>query len=84
MLKVTRADGRISIKDAAALCGVKEVTVRNWIYRGYGRKTERRKLTAIRDDNQLWVDPVELARAELATREWARRDTLPQTFLAAA
>ena len=40
-LRITRWDGLITVEQAAELCGVKPVTVRNWANRGYGPKDAR-------------------------------------------
>lgn len=34
-MRITRADGLITVRQAAALCGVKVEAVRHWITRGY-------------------------------------------------
>lgn len=66
--------GFITTEQAAALCGVKPVTVRNWILRGYiGPDGERHYLPAHRYKRRLLLDPVDVARAEHATAERARR-----------
>lgn len=66
--------GFITTEQAAALCGVKPVTVRNWILRGYtGTDGERHHLPACRYKRRLLLDPVEVAKAEHATAERARR-----------
>ena len=66
--------GYITTEQAAELCGVKPVTVRNWILRGYtGLDGERHNLPAHRYKRRLLLDPVEVAKAEHATAERARR-----------
>lgn len=73
-LRITRWDGLITVKEAAELCGVEEVTVRNWANRGYGPKGGRRKLpVAKRENGLLLLDPVEVAKADHATKGPARR-----------
>ncbi len=73
-LRITRWDGLITVDQAAELCGVKPVTVRNWANRGYGPRKARRKLpVAKREDGLLLLDPVEVAKADHATKGPARR-----------
>jgi hypothetical protein len=69
--------GLITTDQAAALSGVQPVTVRNWILRGYtGPDGERHHLeTAGRYKGRILLDPVAVAKAELATRDRARRIT---------
>ena len=70
--------GYITTEQAAALCGVEPVTVRNWILRGYtGPDGVRRKLPAHRYKRRLLLDPVEVAKAEHATAKRARRIIVP-------
>lgn len=71
--------GFITTEQAAELCGVKPVTVRNWILRGYtGPDGERYHLAAHRYKRRLLLDPVEVAKAERATAERARRLISPR------
>lgn len=72
-MRITREDGLLTIDQAAQLCGVQPVTVRNWANRGYGPKGARRRLPVTREDGRLLVDPIELAKADHATKERARR-----------
>ena len=67
--------GWITTEQAAALCGVAPVTVRNWILRGYvGPDGKRVKLKTVgRYKRRLLLDPVEVAKAERATAKRARR-----------
>lgn len=66
--------GYITTEQAAALCGVEPVTVRNWVLRGYTAPDGSRvRLPAHRYKRRLLLDPVEVAKAEYATRERARR-----------
>ena len=67
--------GWITTEQAAVLCGVAPVTVRNWILRGYvGLDGEHVKLPIVgRYKRRLLLDPVEVAKAELATAKRARR-----------
>lgn len=82
---ITRGDGCLYVDQAAALCHVKPVTVRNWINRGYtvtrvvdGEKFKERHFLPVakREDGLILLDPVEVAKAEHATREAARRDVI--------
>lgn len=73
---VPRPDGLITRGQAAALCGVGGATITQWATRGYGPKHDRRKLpVARREHGHPLYDPVEVAKAEWATRERARRVT---------
>jgi hypothetical protein len=73
-LLITRGDGLITVEQAADLCGVKPVTVRNWANRGYGPRESRRWLpVAKRENGLLLLDPVEVAKADHATKGPARR-----------
>lgn len=92
-MRITRGDGLIFVDQAAELCGVEAVTVRNWINRGYvvitvtdGKKTKRRHYLPVakRENGLILLDPVEVAKAEHATRKAARRDTIREPFPAAA
>ena len=72
---VPRADGFITTEQAAMLCGVKPGTIRQWTSRGYLTAAgEQRKLpVARREGRTLLYSPVEVAKAEYATRARARR-----------
>lgn len=73
-MRITRSDGLIGIEQAAELCGVAQVTIRNWISRGYGPKNDRRKLAvAKRENGRILLDPIEVAKADHATSKRARR-----------
>ena len=83
-MRITRADGLISVQQAAALCGVEPVTVRNWVLRGYWLRAHTRTCgrdcghraclqVAKREAGQIWLDPVEVAKAEHATARKAGR-----------
>jgi hypothetical protein len=66
--------GLITTDQAAALCGVSPVTVRSWINRGWKTPGGLRKLpVAWRYKGRIMLDPVEVAKADHATREKARR-----------
>ena len=85
LVRITRWDGLIDVEQAAELCGVQPVTVRAWITRGYGPKDARRNLpVAKREGRRLLLDPVEVAKAEHATRKAARRETIRDAFPVAA
>jgi hypothetical protein len=65
----------ITTEQAAALCGVEPVTVRNWINRGYRTPDggRCRLPVAWRYKGRIMLDPVEVQKAEYATRKRARR-----------
>jgi hypothetical protein len=67
--------GFITTDQAAALCGVKPVTIRNWINRGYKRAdgSNVKLPVAYRWRGRIMLDPVEVAKAEHATAPRARR-----------
>ena len=84
-MRITRWDGLIDVEQAAELCGVAPVTIRAWTQRGYGPKGARRKMpVAKREGRCILLDPVEVAKAEHATRKAARRDTIRDDFPVAA
>ena len=84
-MRITRWDGLIDVEQAAELCGVKPVTVRAWTQRGYGPKDARRKLpVAKREGRIILLDPVEVAKADHATKALARRVVIRDAFPAAA
>ena len=74
-----RADGLITRSQAAQLCGVTPEAITNWVRIGYGPKDDRRWLPVSRRDHagRPLFDPVEVAKAEHATRKRARRLTSP-------
>ena len=73
-MRITRGDGLITRDMAAELCGVTPDTISQWISRGYGPKEGRRKLpVAKREGRNILLDPIELAKADHATKERARR-----------
>jgi len=77
LVRITRWDGLIDVDQAAELCGVKPVTIRAWISRGYGPKDARRKLpVAKREGRFIYLDVVEVAKADHATKGPARRVTI--------
>jgi hypothetical protein len=92
-VRITRGDGLIYVDQAAELCGVETVTVRNWINRGYvvvrvvdGEKVKDRRFLPVakRENGLILLDPVEVAKAEYATRKAARRDLIREAFPVAA
>ena len=92
-MRITRGDGLIYVDQAAELCGVETVTVRNWINRGYvvirvidGEKVKERRYLPVakRENGLILLDPVEAAKAEHATRKAARRDLIREAFPVAA
>jgi hypothetical protein len=75
-VRITRGDGLIDRSQAAELCGVDPDTVSVWATRGYMSRdgSERHWLpVAKRENNHPLYDPVEVQKAEWATRERARR-----------
>lgn len=67
-------DGLVTREQAADLCGVTPAAITNWVREGYGPKGSKTRLrVARRDGPRPLFDPVDLARAELATRRKARR-----------
>lgn len=73
-VRITRWDGLITVDQAAELCDVQPVTVRAWTQRGYGPKGGKVKLpVAKRESGQLLLNPVEVAKADHATKVRARR-----------
>lgn len=87
MLTITRDDGLITRDVAAELCGVDPDTISQWISRGYGPRGSRVKLpVAKREGRTVLLDPVEVAKADHATKYRARRAVRrpPQLALAAA
>lgn len=71
----------LDVPQAAALCGVSEVTIRSWINRGYlATSGERVRLPVAKRIHHpetgrliMLLDPVEVAKADHATRDRARR-----------
>lgn len=84
-MRITRWDGLITRQMAADLCGVDPDTISQWISRGYGPKDARRKLpVAKREGRLILLDPVEVAKADHATKGPARRVVLRPVFPVAA
>jgi len=71
--------GMITVAQAALLCGVEPVTVRNWINRGWHDDDGRvAKLpVAWRYKGKIMLDPVEVAKSDHATKFKARRALKP-------
>lgn len=65
-----RSDGLVTTEQAAELCGVRPVTVRQWTARGILPVARREK-------RRLLLNLADVARAELLTRESARRPAPP-------
>lgn len=83
-MHITREDGLITREMAAELCGVSPDAVSQWISRGYGPRDNRVKLpVAKREGRTVLLDPVEVAKADHATKYRARR-AIPRALLAAA
>lgn len=84
-MHITRWDGLITREMAAELCGVTPDAISQWISRGYGPKGARVKLpVAKREGRAILLDPVEVAKADHATRERARREVYRPAFPQAA
>jgi excisionase family DNA binding protein len=64
-------DGLLTREQAAALCGVHPDTISQWIRRGHLKVTRRQGRSPL-------LDPVEVAKAEHATAERARRFISPR------
>lgn len=76
-MQITRWDGLITRQMAADLCGVDPDTISQWISRGYGPKGNRRKLpVAKKEGRSILLDPVEVAKADHATKGPARREVI--------
>ena len=87
-MRITRGDGLIDRDQAADLSGVTPDAVTMWATRGYvitvrdratgEKRTERRWLpVAKREGRKPLYDPVEVQKAEYATRKRGRRDFFP-------
>ena len=75
-MRITRADGLVTRAEAALLCGVSPDAITNWVNRGYWSDALHRQVhlpVAKREGRAPLFDPIELAKAELATRKRARR-----------
>lgn len=69
--------GMITVRQAAELCDVTEMTVRNWYNRGWHDEDKSivKMPIAYRHKGIVYLDPLEVAKAERATAERARRLT---------
>ena len=81
-MRITRGDGLIDRDQAAELSGVTPDAVTVWATRGYmvtvrGEKVRRFLPVAVREGRKPLYDPVEVQKAEYATRKRGRRDTFP-------
>lgn len=79
---ITRDDGLIDRDQAAALARVTPDAVTMWATRGYiavigGEKVRVHLPVAMREGRKPLYDPVEVQKAEYATRKRGRRDTFP-------
>jgi uncharacterized protein YjcR len=84
-MHVTRADGYVTVAQAAELCGVEQVTIRNWVTRGYWSDVLGSRVhlpVARREGRKMLFDAVELAKAEHATARRARRMIVPTSAAA--
>lgn len=70
-----RPDGLVFREQAAQLCGVTPQAITNWAGPGYiALDGSRARLRVVkRESGRPLYDPVDLAKAELATRARARR-----------
>lgn len=81
-MRITRGDGLITRDQAAELCGVTPDAITIWATRGYmvtiGSQRVRAWLpVALREGRSPLYDPVEVQKAEYATRRRGRREVLP-------
>lgn len=79
-MRVDRADGLITVAQAALLCGVRPRAIRQWMIRGYWSDVLQERVylpEARREGNLILLDPVEVAKAEHATALRARRCIVP-------
>ncbi|MBA0047728.1 hypothetical protein [Mycobacteroides sp. LB1] len=69
------ADSLVTAEEAATICGVRSVTVRQWASRGYGRAKDKIKLAQSGQDDRgrKLYRLLDVAKAEHATRGLARR-----------
>ena len=87
-MRITRGDGLIDRDQAAELSGVTPDAVTIWSTRGYivtvrGEKIRQYLPVAKREGRKPLYDPVEVQKAEFATRRRGRRD-IPRAFPEAA
>ena len=75
-MRITRADGYVTRAEAALLAGVSTAVVSNWVSRGYWCDVLDSQVylpVAKREGRAVYFDPIEVAKAEYATRRRARR-----------
>ena len=75
-MRITRADGLVTRAEAALLADVSTAVVSNWVSRGYWSDVLGRQVflpVAKREGRKPMFDPIEVAKAEYATRKRARR-----------
>lgn len=87
-LRITRGDGLIDRVQAAELCGVTPDAVTIWATRGYmvtiaGERVRRFLPVAKREGRKPLYSPIEVQKAEFATRRRGRRDIRPAFPVAA-
>lgn len=87
-MRITRGDGLIDRDQAAELSGVTPDAVTAWAQRGYvvtigGKRVRCWLPVALREGRKPLYDPVEVQKAEYATRKRGRRD-MPSPLSAAA
>jgi hypothetical protein len=87
-LRITRWDGLIDRDQAAGLSGVTPDAVTMWATRGYmvtvgGEKIRQFLPVAKREGRKPLYSPVEVQKAEYATRKRGRRDIRPAFPVAA-
>ena len=81
-LLITRGDGLVDRDQAAELSGVTPDAVTVWATRGYvvtiaGKKERRWLPVAKREGRKPLYNPIEVQKAELATRKRGRRAVRP-------
>jgi hypothetical protein len=85
-LRITRWDGLVDREQAAELSGITPDAVTLWATRGYmvtvvtdGEKQRVRRFLPVakREGRKPLYSPVEVQKAELATRKRGRRDVRP-------
>jgi hypothetical protein len=87
-MRITRYDGLIDRDQAAELCGVTPDAVTIWSTRGYmatidGERIRQYLPVAKREGRKPLYSPVEVQKAEYATRKRGRRDIRPAFPVAA-
>ena len=87
-MRITRGDGLIDRDQAAELSGVTPAAVTMWATRGYmvtiaGERVRRFLPVALREGRKPLYDPVEVQKAEFATRKRGRREVCPPFPVAA-